>query len=128
MTTSYRAIPVEGVSALNCQLSGIRWTEGTLFLDFTITDKPMIVRATVKDCDIFRVLTETYIPATESEAQSGLSEEHLVYSVRGSFFHRHHVPSLFDASARHYRFVTGPKLVDVLARAEPVIRTLGITK
>ncbi|MQW31063.1 hypothetical protein [Sinorhizobium meliloti] len=128
MTVIYEAIPVEGVTALNSQLSGVKWSDGTLFLDFTITDKPMIARATIKDCDIFRVLSESYVPESETEEQTGLSEEHLVYSVEGSFFYKHHVPAIFGLSSTHYRFVTGPRLIDVLARTPPVMRTLGVSK
>lgn len=128
MTVVYEAIPVEGVTALNSQLSGVKWLEGTLFLDFSITDQALIARATVRDCAIFRILSASYIPESESEQQSGLSPEHLVYSVEGAYFHKHHVPSLFDHDVRHYRFVTGPRLVDVLSKTPPVLRTLGLTK
>lgn len=128
MTVVYEAIPVEGVTALNSQLSGVKWADGTLFLDFAITDKPMIARATIKGCDVYRVISESWVPEGEFEEQTGLSEAHLVYVVDGSFFHRHHIATMFENSAKHYRFVTGPRLVDVLSRTPPVMRTLGVSK
>lgn len=128
MTASYTAMPIEGVSALNSLLSNVKWSDGTLFLDFSITDQPMVVRATMKDCSLFRVLSDSYIPEEEAEEQLGLGADHLVYTVEGAYFEKHHSPSLFDPEVVHYRFVTGPRLVDVLSKSPPVIKTLGVSK
>ncbi|MEY9998692.1 hypothetical protein ABIA18_000490 [Sinorhizobium fredii] len=125
---NYQAIPIEGVSALNSQLAGIKWNDGTLFVDFSVMDKPLIARATIRECLIFRVLTDSAVPQLELEDQRGLSEEHLAYSVEGAFFYGHHVPTVFESPVLHYRFVTGPSLVDALSRTDPVIRTLGVSK
>ncbi|MEY9718781.1 hypothetical protein [Sinorhizobium fredii] len=128
MTVVYESMPIEGVTALNSQLSGVKWSDGTLFLDFSITDQALIVRAAVKDCTVYRVLSDSYIPEAETEEQAGLSPDHLIYSVEGAYFYKHHVPALFDVAVKHYRFVTGPRLVDVLSKSPPVIRTLGVSK
>lgn len=123
---TYRAIPIEGVTALNSQFGGIKWRGGSLTLDFSITDKPMIVRAMIKDCVIFRVLTDCSVPPEEVEDQEGLSRDHLAYAVRGAYFHSHHAETVFDSPVGHYRFVTENSVVDVLSRGRPAIRALGV--
>ncbi|MEX2739902.1 hypothetical protein AB3480_00385 [Rhizobium mongolense] len=121
----YESIPIDGVTAVNTSLSAVKLDRGKLFADFSIDDRPLAVRVTIADVVVHRLIDGIELPKEELEPHSGLSRDHLAYSLTGSRFFEIFSPMINGHSA-HYRFITGTSCLDVISKARPLIRTIGI--
>lgn len=127
MTVVYEPIFIDGVSAVNSNLTAIKLDRGKLFADFSIDDKPLILRVSIYGVVVHRLIDGVMIPRNEIEPHVGLSPDNLGYTVEGSKLFAAFGP-MINGHCAHYRFITGSQCLDVLAKEAPSIRTVGIAK